>query len=205
MIPQRAPKHNFPRSPALVRWAWLALLGAAWPAGCHKVTDQEPGLSGDLVEEWQGGALPAYTPLTAAEIQTVLGQAVAQEAADGQAAVVAVVDREGFVLGVFGMTGASLGPTFPVPATLPADGSPGINAAIAKARTAASLSSNQNAFTSRTAGYIVANHFPPTISYTPGGPLYGVQNSNLTGSDVLRGIGAGGGSISNNPNPLPDP
>jgi len=205
MIPHGARKNKLPRNRAQGRAALLLLLAAAWPAGCNKITHQEGGAFSDLVEEWMGGPLPAYTPLSAAEIQTILGQAVEQETAEGSAAVVAVVDREGFVLGVFGMTGAPLGPGFPVPATLPPDGVPGINAAIAKARTAAFLSSNQNAFTSRTAGYIVDTHFPPGVLFTPAGPLFGVQNSTLTGSDVIRGVGAGGLPISNNPTPLPDP
>lgn len=182
-----------------VRGLELAFLAAAWSAGCEKADDQESACR-FLVEEWGGGPLPAYTPLSVPEVQTILGQGVEQAAASGAAAVVAVVDREGFVLGVFQMTGAPAGPAFPVPATLAPDASPGTNAAIAKARTAAALSSNQNAFTTVTAAFIVDSHFPPGIANTPGGPLYGVQNSNDTGSDVVRGLPNG-----SNPSPLPDP
>ena len=40
--------------------------------------------------------------------------------------------------------------------------------------TAAYLSSNGEAFTSRTAGYIIQPHFPPGIANTAPGPLTGV-------------------------------
>ena len=42
-------------------------------------------------------------------------------------------------------------------------------------------------------------------AFTPAGPLYGVQNSNDTGSDAVRGVGPGGTPNSSNPTPLPDP
>ncbi|HZE99991.1 MAG TPA: heme-binding protein [Planctomycetota bacterium] len=183
----------------------LAVVALGWSAGCDHSGENAPPACGELVAEWSGGTLPGFTPLTVPEIQTILGQAVEQSLALSRAAVVAVVDREGFVLGVFAMTGAALGPVFPVPATSPPDAAPGINEAIAKARTAAFLSSNQNAFSSTTAAFIVADHFPPGVAFTPGGPLFGVQNSNDTGSDVLRGVGPGGAPISNIPTPLPDP
>lgn len=183
MIPNPRSKNKHPGGRGLA----LALLAAAWAAGCDG-PDDATDVNQQLVESWSGGPLPAYTPLTVPEIQTLIGQAVEQSTAEGAAAVVAVVDRHGVVLGAFAMTGAPAGPAFPVPATAPPDGAPGTNAAIAKARTAASLSSNENAFTSRTAGYIVDGHFPPGISFTPAGPLYGVQNSNDTGSDVLPGV-----------------
>ena len=65
-------------------------------------------------------------------------QAVSRAAVTAPNAVVAVVDREGFVLGVWSVNGAA--PAAAVQAN-----------AIAKAGTAAFLSSGQNAFTPRTA------------------------------------------------------
>ncbi|HVR83569.1 MAG TPA: hypothetical protein VMU54_04610, partial [Planctomycetota bacterium] len=183
----------------------IVLLAAAWSAGCGHSGKSAPPACGELVPEWGGGPLPGYVPLSIAEIQTIVGQAVEQSQAQGAPAVVAVVDREGFVLGVFAMTGAPLGPIFPVPASIPPDAAPGINEAIAKARTAAFLSSNQNAFSSTTAAFIVAGHFPPNVEFTPAGPLLGVQNSSQTGTDILRGVGPGGVPNSNNPTPLPNP
>ena len=58
--------------------------------------------------------------------------------------------------------------------------------AIARAGTAAFLSSDQQAFTSRTAGFIVQQHFPPGVNNKPPGPLVGVNFSNLPFSDVNR-------------------
>ncbi|HYR57236.1 MAG TPA: heme-binding protein, partial [Chthoniobacteraceae bacterium] len=52
--------------------------------------------------------------------------------------------------------------------------------------TAAYLSSNQDAFTSRTAGFIIQQHFPPGVRGAPPGPLVGVGFSNLFFSDVNR-------------------
>jgi uncharacterized protein GlcG (DUF336 family) len=83
-----------------------------------------------------------------------------------------VVDREGFVLGA---------------RSLFADPEPlDVIDAITKAGTAAFLSSDQNAFSSRTAGFIVQQHFPPGIRNRPPGPLVGVNFSNLSFSDVNR-------------------
>jgi uncharacterized protein GlcG (DUF336 family) len=186
----------------VLRGLAIAAVAAFWAAGC-----EAGGCSGsenldepycaDLVESWPGPALGGYTPLTTPEIERIIGQSVEQSLALGANAVTAVVDREGFVLGVFQMTGAPAGPAFPVPATMAPDAAPGINAAIAKARTAAFLSSNQHAFSSRTAAFIVDSHFPPGVAFTPGGPLFGVQNSNDTGSDILPN--------SSSAMPLPDP
>jgi uncharacterized protein GlcG (DUF336 family) len=189
----------------LIRRLLTAGLCTAWAFGCTGDDDLDDAFCPDLVEAWQGGPLPGYSPLTVGEIQAIIGQSVEQSMALGALAVTAVVDREGFVLGAFQMAGAPAGPAFPVPATAAPDAAPGVNAAIAKARTAASLSSAQNAFSSRTAAFIVDQHFPPGILFTPAGPLFGVQNSNDTASDILRGVGAGGAPISNNPTPLPDP
>jgi len=57
-------------------------------------------------------------------------------------------------------------------------------AANSKAGTAGIFSSGGNAFTTRTAGFIIQEHFPPGIDNRPGGPLYGVQFSTLPCSDV---------------------
>ncbi len=57
-------------------------------------------------------------------------------------------------------------------------------AAISKAGTAAFFSTQGNAFTTRTASFIIQEHFPPLARNTPGGPLFGVQFSQLPCSDV---------------------
>ena len=66
-------------------------------------------------------------------------------------------------------------------AVLPSDA-----VAIAKADTGALLSSGGNAFSSRTASFIVQDHFPPAVDFTPGGPLFGVQFSSLPCGDFKK-------------------
>jgi uncharacterized protein GlcG (DUF336 family) len=111
---------------------------------------------------------------------------------------VAVTDREGNVLGVFRMTGAPSmmqirggGPlqmpdpiTGLVPVGLEGTRVPSTLGAISKAGTAALFSTSGNAFTTRTAGFIIQEHFPPGVSFQAGGPLYGVQYSSLPCSDI---------------------
>jgi uncharacterized protein GlcG (DUF336 family) len=58
-------------------------------------------------------------------------------------------------------------------------------AAISKAGTAAFFSTQGNAFSTRTAGFIVQQHFPPGIRNTSSGPLFGVQFSQLFCGDVI--------------------
>lgn len=111
--------------------------------------------------------------MTLAEVTTVLAQAVSRAAVVSPASVVAVVDREGFVLGVWSVNGL-------VPATDIRDN------AIAKAGTAAFLSSAQNAFTPRTAAMIVQQNFPPGVINKPPGPLVGVNFSQLSFSDINK-------------------
>src|SRR5439155_2917330 len=56
--------------------------------------------------------------------------------------------------------------------------------AVTKAGTGAFLSSGGNAFSTRTASFIVQDHFPPLVDFTAGGPLFGVQFSSLPCTDV---------------------
>jgi uncharacterized protein GlcG (DUF336 family) len=146
--------------------------------------------------------------LTTSEVQTIIAQAVSAAASINHPVTVAVTDREGNVLGVFKMTGASATTQFrgggPGPALLPnpvtgfvstgLDGTivPAKLAAISKAGTASFFSTRGNAFTSRTAGFIIQEHFPPRVDFQPGGPLYGVQFSSLPCSDIkLPGLPLG--------------
>ena len=111
--------------------------------------------------------------MSSGEVATVIAQALTRAAQLSTSGTVAVVDREGFVLGVWSLQGAA------APALDVID-------AITKAGTAAFLSSDQEAFTSRTAGFIVQQHFPPGIENKPTGPLVGVNFSNLSFTDVNR-------------------
>jgi uncharacterized protein GlcG (DUF336 family) len=159
--------------------------------------------------------------LSADDVRQVIAQAVSAAAALNRAVTVAVVDREGNVLGVFRMTGATDRTQFrggtaftqtPDPSTgLVAEGLEGVSlppalaparrAAISKAGTAAFFSTQGNAFTPRTAGFIIQEHFPPGVSFRPAGPLYGVQFSQLECSDIkLPGLPFG---LSGDPGALP--
>ncbi|MDZ4372771.1 MAG: heme-binding protein, partial [Phenylobacterium sp.] len=137
-------------------------------------------------------ALPAAQALTAAEVQQILAQAVAEARARNLPGVIAVTDRVGNVLAVYSMTGARATATLrPGPTGVNRDVQgavvPAAAAAIAKAITGAYLSSGGNAFSTRTASQIVQEHFPPapTTSGLEAGPLFGVQFSQLPCSDVV--------------------
>jgi uncharacterized protein GlcG (DUF336 family) len=116
---------------------------------------------------------PVYAQLTALDVQTIINHAVTRAVKISPNSVIAVTDREGYVLAVWVVRGG---------AATPGE----IATCVSKAGTAAYLSSNQNAFTSRTAGFIIQQHFPPGVRNTSTGPLVGVGLSNLFVSDVNR-------------------
>lgn len=131
------------------------------------------------------------TQLTVADVETVIAQAVAESQARGANATIAVVDRVGNVLAVFRMNGAATSISIQSPGAAVDGGLEGVNiipdtlAAIAKGVTAAYLSTEGNAFSTRTASQIVQQHFNPNDSNQAGGPLFGVQFSQLPCSDLL--------------------
>jgi uncharacterized protein GlcG (DUF336 family) len=135
---------------------------------------------------------PAPERLGVADVERIVSQAVAEAQARGTRAHVAVVDRVGNVLALYTMPGApaavSIGSGPPARGGLETRDAlvPAPLAAIAKAITGAYLSSRGNAFSTRTAGQIVQEHFNPDEAQQPAGPLYGVQFSQLTCSDVVR-------------------
>lgn len=136
-------------------------------------------------------SVPAAESLSGTEVGTIIAQAAAEARARGASATIAVTDRVGNVLAVFAMPGAAATariPAAPDGTSRDAQGLtiPSAGAAIAKAITGAYLSSGGNAFSSRTASFIVQEHFPPAPS-TAGlesGPLFGVQFSQLPCSDL---------------------
>jgi uncharacterized protein GlcG (DUF336 family) len=135
------------------------------------------GLSGCDSGPAPTNSTPTDTPaLTAQDIQTLMAQAVEQAQRLNESVNVAIVDREANVLGIFRMNGARR-------VGAPSEG---LFGEIAKARTAAFLSSNQHAFTTITACFITRTHFPPTATFnnTPAGPLFGVPFSNRSDSDI---------------------
>jgi uncharacterized protein GlcG (DUF336 family) len=164
-----------------------------------------PDDEGAVPTPGSGGAPHPPSPatagtLTTGEVQTIIAQAVSAAASLNRAVTVAVTDKEGNVLGVFAMTGAPAttqlrgggpGPTLtpnPITGFVPTglDGTivPAKLAAISKAGTASLFSTRGNAFTARTASFIIQEHFPPSVDNRAGGPLYGVQFSSLPCSDI---------------------
>ena len=139
----------------------------------------------------------AQTALSAQEVTQVIQQAAAEANARSAGATIAVVDRVGNVLGVFETPGAQQEVVIQSDPGLAGNGLEGLSvpasfAAISKAITAAYLSSNNNAFTTRTANQIVQAHFNPGEFNQPGGPLFGVQFSQLLCSDLTVKTGSAG-------------
>jgi uncharacterized protein GlcG (DUF336 family) len=171
----------------------LVVLMVAVLAGCGGgaggdggPTVAAPGCSG-------GCAAATPTALTVNEVNRIISQAVQEALARGALATIAVVDRSGNVLGVFRMTGAATTVTITsgrgVTGGLENAAVGSDYAAISKALTGAYLSSEGNAFSTRTASQIVQENFNPGEIGMPGGPLFGVQFSSLSCSDVVTSVG----------------
>jgi len=146
--------------------------------------------------------VPDSQSLSVGDVQKIISRAVAEAVAQGKPAYIAVVDRVGNVLAVYKMAGAPDNATLraaPNPANntdLEGVSVPAAAGAIAKAVTGAYLSSGGNAFSTRTASEIVQQFFPPTAAITPGlegGPLFGVQFSQLPCSDLSGRFNPAGG------------
>lgn len=113
---------------------------------------------------------PVVEPLQASDVQNIVQAALNAVNAD---MVVAVVDRAGFVLGVFRTQNA--------PATAPGNFGQSQDAhdlAVALARTGAFFSNDQAPLSSRTVRFISGVHFPPGVANQPPGDLYGIENTN---------------------------
>jgi len=127
---------------------------------------------------------PAFQPLTQAEVTQIVTSTAVSAAADTM--VIAVVDRQGKVLGVFrkpNAPSATLG-NF----SMLQDAN---DIAVALARTGAFFSNNQAPLTSRTVRFISGIHLPPGVTNQPPADLYGIENTNrgCTLSAELEGRG----------------
>ena len=127
--------------------------------------------------------------LSVGDVEKIIAQAVGEAHARNVHATVAVTDRVGNVLAVYRMNGSP--PTVRVGSPGSVDGGlegvslvPSEAAAIAKALTGAYLSSEGNAFSTRTASQIIQANFNVGEINQPGGPLFGVQFSQLPCSDL---------------------
>ena len=154
----------------------------------------------------------AATNLNPTDVQTILQQAASAANALSKPVTIVVTDREANVLGFFAMAGAPATTTVRSVGTsgqgLEGGVVPSAEAATAKASTAAFFSTTGNAFTTRTAGFIIQEHFPPGVSFRAGGPLYGVQFSSLPCGDIKKpsarlGLSADAGGLPIYKNGLP--
>jgi uncharacterized protein GlcG (DUF336 family) len=112
----------------------------------------------------------AVQPLQIADVQNIVQAAVNSANVD---MVIAVVDRAGFVLGVFRTQNAPATAVGNFGQTLDAN-----DVAVALARTGAFFSNDQAPLSSRTVRFISGIHFPPGVTNQPPADLYGIENTN---------------------------
>src|SRR5437899_7892843 len=112
----------------------------------------------------------AVQPLQVSDVQNIVQAAVNSVGVD---MVVAVVDRAGFVLGVFRTPNAPAMSTGNFGQPVDAD-----DLAVALARTGAFFSNDQAPLSSRTVRFISGIHFPPGVMNQPPADLYGIENTN---------------------------
>jgi len=124
-----------------------------------------------------GNATPIVPPpiapvqaLQVADVQKIVQAAVNSANVD---MVVAVVDRAGFVLGVFRTQNAPATAVGNFGQTLDAN-----DVAVALARTGAFFSNDQAPLSSRTVRFISGIHFPPGVTNQLPADLYGIENTN---------------------------
>jgi len=175
----------------------VALTACSGGSNSGSTAGTSPPPSGTPDSGCTGSCATAQSFLTQDDVDTVVARAANEAQAQARPATIAVVDRVGNVLGVYRMNGASALVTITsnrgVSGGLENLKVPSELAAIAKAITGAYLSSEGNAFSTRTASQIVQQHFNPGDAGTPSGPLFGVQFSQLPCSDLSTRFSAGVG------------
>ncbi len=124
-----------------------------------------------------GSATPIAPPpvasvqaLQVADVQKIVQAAVNSANVD---MVAAVVDRAGFVLGIFRTQNAPATAVGNFGQTFDAN-----DVAVALARTGAFFSNDQAPLSSRTVRFISGIHFPPGVTNQPPADLYGIENTN---------------------------
>ncbi len=181
--------------------------------GSSSVTDGTSTSTDPQSIECTGQCTNSGSVLTIDDVKTVVAQAVLYAQSIGESATIAVVDRVGNVLAVFRMAGVdtevTISTTFPTTVTtglegivLPSGANGDALAAITKAVSGAYLSSEGNAFSTRTANQIVQENFNPGERNQPAGPLFGVQFSQLACSDFVTQFQAAGVSAGPHRSPL---
>src|SRR5258708_11816249 len=114
---------------------------------------------------------PTFQPLTQAEVTQIVTAAAVSAAADSM--VIAIVDRQGKVLGVFRKPNA---PSLALGNFSNMEDANDV--AVELARTGAFFSNNQAPLTSRTVRFISGIHLPPGVMNQPPADLYGIENTN---------------------------
>jgi uncharacterized protein GlcG (DUF336 family) len=164
--------------------------------------------------------------LTAPDVSQIVEQAAAVSL---PSQTIVVVDRDGNILAAFGqqpglnpdgtpastvnaadLSGAihptnAAGTTFDGALVENTDSKYALIEAVRRARTVAFFESREDAFSTRTARYIINDHFPEPIDNTEAGPLLGVEFSSEFGTDGLRpGQGTGlANGLSGDPGGIP--
>lgn len=156
-------------------------------------------------EPCDGSCQDTPTRLSSGDVGRIIAQGVQEAEARSMPATIGVVDRVGNVLAIYRMDGApetiriTSGPE-PITGASVTGGLDGVEivaselGVISKALTAAYFSSEGNAFTTRTANQIIQENFNPGEFNTPGGPLFGVQISQLPCSDISQRFDGSGPS-----------
>ena len=188
----------------------LSLLTVVVACGSKSDLDKSTGAASESAEFAAQSSNPSAR-LTVADVQVIIAQAATKAQALGFPVTIAVLDREGTRLGVLQMAGANpvttirgggaIGPLAGAPAgPNPNKSLEGVDptplitppltasaaAAISKAGTAALFGTQGFALSTRTTNFVLQERFPPGVDPAPGGPLLGVQFSQLQCSDVNR-------------------
>lgn len=172
-----------------------------------------PTISHGASSNCSGECTNSTSRLSRSQVGQIVSQAAGELRARGKQGTIAVVDRVGNVLAVY-QTKRAISSNVVIrsglfdkqtpPNPVKKDGRielqagleelrvPATFAAISKAITAAYLSSEGNAFSTRTANQIIQESFNPREIGQPSGPLFGVQFSQLACGDLVQ-VGAGPG------------
>lgn len=174
-----------------MRLGWLGALCLSALSACSGVSTDT-----DLASSCAPVISSQPQSLTTADVETLLARAVDVSRQLGESSTIAVVDRVGNVLGVYRMASGGVNNPFNVTVQSGLQGTNLVGlenqpvqselVAVTKAITGAYLSSSGNAFSTRTANFIIQEHFPPGIQNTSSGPLYGVQFSQLPCGDLVQ-------------------
>src|ERR1700684_1827684 len=182
MIPPKIRKlRDALRKPAVLR-VWVGVAFCLVLAAFGGAGSGSGGNSGSGSDGTSTNPPPATQTLSQADVQMVVQ--AASTAAQSDAMAIAVVDRMGRILAVYG------GPS--APATSPGNfgaAIPTADLAVALARTGAFFSNDQAPLSSRTVRFISGIHFPPGVVNTASAALYGIENTNR-GCNLAAGLGA---------------